>query len=196
MADIGEILASLAGTPPGPLPEATQRELETSLSSCWGLLDGSSAGGMEGRKLRNNRTEHMAWAPPILRFQIERHLAVVHGSSRAELQRWEVDLQSRTATLVSSGRRQIRPTAAPMDVGAIAAEIASIVNEGRDDVRIVRQDNTVRILTGDIIPSTNSQTTAGRRRRFSLELERLVLPQGWRRKPAGSRLVFERDSPK
>jgi len=83
-----------------------------------------------------------------------------------------------------------------MDVDPIAAEIAGIVNEGRDDVRIVRRDNTVRILTGDIIPFTNSQTTAGRRRRFSLELERLVLPQGWQRKRAGSHLVFERDSPK
>jgi hypothetical protein len=195
MADIGEIFASLAGTPPGPLPEATQRKLEVSLSTCWDLLDGSSAGGMEASKL-HGRTEHMAWAPPILRFQIERHGAAVLGSSRAELQGWEIDLQRRTATLVDSGGRQIRPTAAPMDVGAIAAEIASIVNDGRDDARIVRQDNTVRILMGDIIPSTNSQTTAGRRRRFSLELERLVLPQGWRRKRAGSHLVFERDSPK
>ena len=195
MADIGEILASLAGTPPGPLPETTQRELETSLSSCWGLLDGSSAGGMEGYKLRG-RTEEMAWNPSMLRFQIERHGAVVNGSARAELQGWEIDLQRRTATLVSSGRRQNRPTAARVDLSAIAAEIASIVNQGRDDARIVRRDMTVRILTGDIIPSTNSQTTAGRRRRFSLGLERLVRPQGWRRKRAGSLLVFERDSPK
>jgi hypothetical protein len=134
------------------------------------------------------RTEQMEWKPPALTFKIERH-----GASRAEVQNWEIDLVGETATLFVTGHRQIYQMDARLNVKPIAAEIASIVNEGREDHRIKRRGATyVRIKTADIIPATNKQTTAGRRKRFAEQLDLLLAPQGWRRKSAGSHLIFER----
>jgi hypothetical protein len=52
----------------------------------------------------------------------------------------------------------------------------------------------VRIVVSNVIPTTNKQTTAGRRRRFAVELERLLSAWAWHRKKAGSHLIFERQS--
>jgi hypothetical protein len=46
-----------------------------------------------------------AWDPPVLSFTIERHSAMGMASTRAELQRWLVDIDRKTArcTKLSSG---------------------------------------------------------------------------------------------
>jgi hypothetical protein len=130
----------------------------------------------------SGRTEGLEWKPPMLTFNIERHGGFVNGSTRAEVQKWEVDLDHETASLKGNGRRQIIPMDRRMDVTAIAAEIATIINEQREDRRMKwLAANRVRILTGEVIPATNRQTTTSRRKRFALELERLLLPLGWRR---------------
>ena len=60
---------------------------------------------MAGHKLIG-RMENVEWHPPILTFLIERHGGTVLGSARAELQRWTVDLDRRTATCERVGHRQ------------------------------------------------------------------------------------------
>jgi hypothetical protein len=61
------------------------------------------------------------------------------GSSRAELQTWEIDVVRGIATLVAAtGRRQIYPMAGRLDVKPIAAKIAAIIIEGRENNRIKR----------------------------------------------------------
>ena len=78
----------------------------------------------------------------------------------------------------------------------LAAEVGEIVLEGREDPRVRRRGGGyVRIVLSEIIPKTVQQTTTGRRRRFAAELERLLAPAGWKRKDAGSHLVFERPDP-
>jgi hypothetical protein len=194
MTDLDETRAFVDELPTGRLTKANTTEVERRLSTCWHLLEGSEAGGMEGRKFLG-RTENMEWEPPTLRFQLERHGGAVHGSSRAELQRWEIDLQVEIARIVDSSRRQLRQADPRLDVCAIAAEIASIVIEGRDDVRVQHRNGSVTILTADIIPLTNKQTTADRRKRFIQRLEQLLAAQGWRRRRAGRHPIFERQIP-
>src|SRR4051794_5739582 len=94
---IDKLQTYLSGLAPGPITDAA--ELEGLLEPCWHAFVGSDNGGMEGRKLLG-RMEDGAWDPPLLTFTVERHGATVLGSTRAELQKWTVDLEKRTASLV------------------------------------------------------------------------------------------------
>jgi len=67
-------------------------ELEKKLRNCWHELKGGDITNMDGYKILN-RMERTKWNPPILSFTIERHGAMVGGSSRAELQLWNVDIE-------------------------------------------------------------------------------------------------------
>lgn len=192
LAQIRDYLAMVRS---GKVSDEQLHEVERLLSSCWDVLGGSDGGGMTAHKLIR-RTEEMEWKPPTLSFIIERHGALVNGSSRAEVQRWRVDLDHKTAQLLEVERRQKLPMAQRLDVKPIAAEIATLINDGREDQRLKwRGTSCARVVVSEVIPATNQQTTSSRRKRFASELERLLVPFGWRRKDAGSHLVFERDRP-
>lgn len=84
MEALQELLAAL---PPGPIPEDIK--LDKALAACWDGFRGSDDGGMKDDKLLG-RMENVQWQPPILTFTIERHGGTVNGSTRAELQHWEI----------------------------------------------------------------------------------------------------------
>lgn len=65
---------------------------------------------MEAYKLLG-RMEQVRWEPPVLSFIVERHGETVNGSTRAELQHWEVAVENRTARIVKTGQRQLKPMA-------------------------------------------------------------------------------------
>ena len=104
----------------------------------------------------------MEWHPPILSFKIERHGGFVLGSSRAEMQLWNIDTANLTATVVKTSHRQMLTMAPRLNVKPIADEIRVAISEGRDDPRIKWSGaNRVRILIGEVIPKTNKQNDAG-----------------------------------
>ena len=117
---------------PGPVEETTH--LERLLAEVWDDLGGDN-GGMAGHKLIG-RMEHVEWHPPVLTFVIERHGGTVLGSTRAELQRWSVDLDRQTATCECTGHRQLSPMARRVDVGSIADEVARKITSGEADDRL------------------------------------------------------------
>jgi hypothetical protein len=81
-----------------------------------------------------SRTEHMVWEPPLLSFVIERHGALVGGgSTRGELQRWQVNVETSEAECFRAGHRQLRPAAPPVRAQQLADEIV---------YAIVRHDTT------------------------------------------------------
>ena len=86
---------------------------------------------MEAYKL--GRMEDISWNPPVLSFTIERHGGTVMGSTRAELQNWNVNVETRSATCGVGGHRQLEPMQARLNVKPMAEEIvASILNrQGR-----------------------------------------------------------------
>lgn len=182
----------LADECPGSIPPEHVRDIETLLADCWDRLSGARREGMRGYKLVG-RTEDMSWQPPVLTFGLERHGALVNGSTRAEVQMWRVDLTQGTADLAATRSRQKLPMDARLNVKPLAAEIAALIGDGRADPRLKwRGADQVRVVLGEVIPTTIRRTTSNRRKRFAAELERLLAPVGWRRREAGTQMAFER----
>ena len=163
---------------PGPVEETTH--LERLLAEVWDDLGGDN-GGMAGHKLIR-RMARFEWHRPILTFLIERHGGTVLGSTRAELQRWSVDLDRQTATCERTGHRQLSPMARRVDVGPIADEVAGRIVVGKSDDRLSwLGDGRVRVVMARIFPERSGykRTVQGRRRRLREALiERLGL-RGW-----------------
>jgi hypothetical protein len=109
--------------PPGPVADVSA--VERLLAACWGDLVRDD-GGMAGNKLLG-RMEAVTWKPPTLGFQIERHGGTVLGSSRAEIQHWEVDLEKKTAILTKTGHRQLRPMRPRLNIEPLVEEIVRLI---------------------------------------------------------------------
>ncbi len=176
-----KLLKYLQSIPAGPISDTS--DLETLLVNTWDKFDGSDAEGMEGYKLLG-RIEKAAWNPPILSFIIERHGATVHGSTRATLQMWEVNVKNMSATWEHAGHKQLTPMQPRLDVKTIAKEIAQLIIKHRQDERLKwNKDGTVRIEIGKILPENFEfkQTLAGRRKRFREAVDNLLNNTGWQK---------------
>ena len=168
----------LSTLPAGPLFDRSV--VEGLLRDLWDNFGGSDEGGMQAYKL-SGRCEDLCWQPPYLTFSIERHGCTVNGSSRAEVQKWRVDLSTGTASIVSTGRRQLEPMSPRLNVKPLADKIArAIINEQKSQSLKRCPDGRVKVLIGTVIPEdTYPQTVAGRRRRFRKALESLLEAGGW-----------------
>jgi len=165
--DIDRLRDHLAQLDPGRLTD--HDKAISLLQASWGQFDGCFSQNTTVDKL--DRAEDVAWNPPCLSFTLERHGGTAQGSSRAELYRWEVDLDTKTASCGTAGHRQMRPQDKRLDVCPLAAEIAAIMLGDRADHRIKRfLDGHVNLLISSIIPHSNAQTTKSRRERFRLAL--------------------------
>jgi hypothetical protein len=174
-----ELRKYLSSQKPGPLKVTS--DVERLLAEVWGDLGGDH-GGMAGHKLIG-RMEAVEWQPPILRFTNERHGGTVFGSTRAELQHWTVDLDSRTAMFGRTVQRQVSRTASRVDIAPIAAEIADLIVGGVSDERLRwLDDGRVRIEMGRIFPEQSGvkQTVQGRRSRLREALIESLGRMGWR----------------
>lgn len=82
---------------------------------------------------------------------------------------WTIDLEQRTKTVQTVGRRQVRPIQGRLDVQPIAEEIAAAILGGRpDDCLKWNGDYHVRLLIGEVLPvgSAVKETLASRRERL------------------------------
>lgn len=174
-----QLLEYLRSIPTGKI--ASAGELASLLAACWGEFDGADAEGMEPYKLLG-RMEDIAWDPPHLSFTIERHGGTVKGSTRAELQHWNIDVETRSATCGTGGHRQLQPMQPKLNVKPIAEEIVGLILKRQQDSRLKwNADGSVRIVIGNVLPAGSAvqQTLAGRRKRFRVEVERLLMNYGW-----------------
>lgn len=179
---------------PGPVAEKARAAVEVLLTAVWSTIAGSANTRMASWKL--GRIENLSWEPPNLSFQIERHGGTVQGSSRAEVQYWQVNIEKWTADLGKSGIRQLYPQAKPLDVGPLVDKIVPLILSHRVDSALKwYQDGRVEVLSGKLIPAEGvaRETLAGRRRRFRLGLEAALKPNGWTRVGV-TRLVFRKIS--
>lgn len=178
----------------GPIPAAEVSQVEKLLEECWHLFDGSDKERMEGYKLLR-RTEDLFWSPPILSFKIERHGALVQGSSRAEVHEWRVDLNNNEASIVDTELRQKKTPSKREDMHRRATEIAELILGHASDERLNwLSDAEVVVNMGKIIPATNQQTTSSRRKRFRSTLVEMLEKEGWTPKGKGSQLRFVKKS--
>lgn len=130
-----------------------------------------------------HRWEKPRWASPILSFDIERHGATVHGSKRAEVHTWSVDVDAETVDLVAIRTRQVQKNDARLDVNALAAEVVAVIALGPDGPAVPwlkwSSDGGVEVVTKNLIPMTNQQTTSSRRKRFGACFRTLIEGEGW-----------------
>jgi hypothetical protein len=166
--------------------------VERILASCWHELT-QYDGGMEGYKLKG-RMETVTWNAPLLRFAIERHGGTVMGSVYAEMQNWTVNTETAEASVERGRRRQVEAKEKPLKVGPIADELVRMIADHQNDPRLKwNSDSRVKVVIADVIPATNQQTTAGRRKRFWTALEQKLRPNGWTRVSSRSQF-FQRIS--
>ena len=150
---------------------------------------------MEDYKLLG-RMEDVTWDPHILTFKIERHGGTVMGSSRAEFQRWKVDVNKMTVGYEISGHRQIHPMVKRLDVRPIAEEIVQLILDKKEDERLKWKQDRVTINIGKIkeleAGSALPQTLAGRRKRFRTVVDELLVEKaGWiKTSPNNYRVIY------
>jgi hypothetical protein len=188
-ASLDLLLDFLSGVSIGPVVES--RTLARLLADVWDSFRGSDEEGMTGRKLIG-RMESVAWESPVLTFLIERHGGTVRGSTRGELHRWSVNVESRTASCETGRFRQLQPMAKRISAGLIAQEIAGLMLKGKDDARLKWDgDDKVRVEMGHIFPTGSGfkRTIEGRRKRLRESLKAILAANGWRHR---GRNVFER----
>ena len=154
---------------------------------------------MEGFKLA--RAEDLSWESPVLSFTLERHGGSVHGSKRAELQRWSINLQDATASCDKQGHRQLTPAAPRLDVKPIAEQIFAAVQLGpaskcgfvRRGILEWERDYEVCIRHGALIPDEGpQQTVRARRKRLRGELQSRMESDGWKLESVRARMRFKR----
>lgn len=179
-----ESVASLIGhlevLSPGPITDTLT--LEKLLADIWDLLDGSSEGGMSWYKLIG-RIKDPIWYMPHLRFTIERHGAVAQGSSRAELQHWVVNPYDQVAQIDSFSTQQLNEMSKSLtkpELTAMALLVKNaIVGCKQVDFLDWLSKTKFRIAVSELIPTTNKQTTAGRRKRLRISIKDELQPLGW-----------------
>lgn len=176
-----KLLEYMKTLPAGPITKSF--EVEKLLSECWVEFNNSGiggAGGMKGYKL-HGRMEEVKWNPTnILTFVIERHGGTVAGSTRAELQKWTLDLEKKTADY-SSGYRQLYPTAPRLKIKPIVEEITKLILNRQEDPRLIwNKDGSVRIYLERIISSGGfERTVSDRRKRFKAGVSEILINAGW-----------------
>jgi hypothetical protein len=165
----------LDSLPYGPV---ANEELIVVLADAWDGLDRDDT-RMEAFKL--GRLEAPAWDGRVLTFSVERHGRTTLGSTRAEVQHWEVDPRAGTARVVRSTHRQLHPMAPRVDVRPLADEVAAVIVNGVDDDRLKwsADRSVVTVRVGVILPegSAARQTVTGRRRRFREALDQKLAGQ-------------------
>lgn len=158
---------------------APSKEIIEALKECWLFFVAVNQEGMHTGKLE--RIEKVIWTPPKLTFYIERHGAIAMGSTRAEIQYWELDLENLTAESGTHGFRQIYARDKPLKTQKLAEEIADLILTGKEDPRLKWSSPTwVRIQIGMAIPYTVRRTTADRRKRFSKQITAILGQGGWK----------------
>lgn len=122
------------------------------------------------------------------------------GSSRAEKQRWCLNLNAQVASHQIVGHRQLRPNAPALDVTSLAERVFEALQMGptsRSDLVTNgaiawNGSDEVEIKPRKLIPFGPRQTVQGRVKRFQGALIERVTSAGWQRVLSGNRLKFKR----
>lgn len=163
--------------------EVKQKEqVEKLLASCWDSFQDSNLEGMSGSKLIG-RMEKVFWDPPCIKFEIERHGSMNLGSTRANMQKWEVNINQGEVELISSNEyREKIPRERPVYVKPIAEEIANAVIQRKNHPNLEwKSHNCVKVLIGHLLPQKGSfkTTVESRRKRFRQKLGEMLTPYNW-----------------
>jgi len=176
--ELTQLIDFLSTVPKGIVNDETKAKLIPILNACWYDFQYRNEGKMEAYKL--TRMAEPLWVPPKLIFEIERHGATALGSSRAEIQQWVINIETREADVNPVGHRQIYKIQAKFDVKPIADELAKKIQKGKKDPRLKWSSTGSEMdLSSNILPRSSKKTMEGRRKRLSFALEERLEPLGW-----------------
>jgi hypothetical protein len=202
MSKFSELVALFETMPSGPLVGEPRVKVLELLKECWFEFTGSTDSKMEFWKVqRDEGPTDMIWDPPVLTFVVERHGSTVLGSTRAEKQQWNLNLENKTANHCTIGFRQLYSKAPALKVKPIAALVYEAVRQGPDsnsdlisrDILVWKDPHTIVIRHGILIPNDGYQMTiSGRRKRFRAELELRMAAIGWELVGLGRSLTFKK----
>ncbi len=188
IAALKNYLATIS--PSTSINDVARENIKELLANCWPSLSGSHEEATTAEKIY--RAENITWSPPNLCFALERHGGTVHGSSRAELHHWEVDLSLGVAKIVKNGRRQLSPMSKRMDIHAKAQETAKLISAKIEHPSIhwIEPGVYAVVNISEVIPETNQRTTTSRRKNYREQLDKEMTGLGWARKDKGSKIGF------
>jgi hypothetical protein len=198
---IHKLIDFLKDVSPGTIPTNLNGELFQLVVATLHEFSGSAETRMEPWKIsRDAGPEDVTWSPPLLSFTIERHGGTVLGSTRAEKQRWTLNLESRTADYSQIGFRQLYPKAPKLDVRGLADEVCKAVREGPSStsrhisggVIVWENDDELTVFHGKIIGGRYQRTVSDRRKRFRADLETKMKMIGWEFTSVGRGLKFKK----
>jgi hypothetical protein len=182
MKELENYLNSL---PQGIIQDQDIKNVEKLLIKYWEEIEGSDSTKMMDFKLLRG-IENVEWNPPNLSFIIERHGITVLGSSRAERQKWGIDIIQKKADCAIVGYRQIRERQSKLNVELLAKDIFKLICKGKKNDQLKwNNDGSVRIQIGKIIRlsenSATKQTVASRRKRFRKRMDEIMDKEGWQK---------------
>lgn len=172
-ANLRKLLSILSAQPKGKIRNV--ESVEMVLKSVWHLFEGSYDNAMAAQKL--GRMENLEWNPPILSFVIERHGGTVFESTRAELQRWNFDLEQLTArSSKDAGFRIVSPVANTVitkaEIDRLALELILLIESNSNDERLQWTDqNNVRVILSKVFRDGVKQTVRDRQKRLKQALQ-------------------------
>jgi hypothetical protein len=180
--NISKFKSYLRTIPKGLLSKAHTEQAKQHLTDCWEDLDGSDYTSMSIFKL--HRIEEVEFIPPAtLEFKIERHGQTVLNSVYADLHKWTIELEERSAWCDERfGRRVVGKRDKPLKVKPIAEDVAQWIIGGNTQTEKLewKSDTKVKVRIGEVIPTTNAETTTARRKRFRKALEEKLTLYGWK----------------
>lgn len=181
MSKRDDLAAELKNLPSGPIADTSRARVIELLKSCWPEFAGSNDTKMEACKL--DRAEALKWKPPRLQFTIARHGGYVIDGSRAELQHWDVNLETSIASYHQHGYRQLAAMRPRLKVEPIVNSVIEAVQAGEtlpSGALVWDANDQVRIQQSVLIPDEASkQTISGRRRRFRFAMQDAMKAIGW-----------------
>ena len=199
-AAINTLLNELNNNSDGKLEDDKEVKIVRLLSDCWHEFEGADDTSMTPEKLWY--AEDLSWNPPVLSFAIERHGAIVLGSKRADIHKWTINLDRRTAHCERGSYRQLYPNAKRLNVKPIVSQVIEAMQLGpASDCDLVKREilvwnggNELSVKHGKLIPGGGyPQTVAGRRKRFRKELEARAKTMGWHLLSVQRWMTFARD---
>jgi hypothetical protein len=118
-------------------------------------------------KLANREVEDLRVVDGRIHFTLERHGALVRGSSFAELHHWIVEPETMTKWIEGNSKRRLARPSSKIDIAELVSRISIAVEQGDPDVVAELSDGALQVKIAKLIPDSGPrQTVADRRKRL------------------------------
>jgi hypothetical protein len=146
------------------------------------------------------RAHRFRWKPPLLTFEIDRHGGTAKGSTRADRQKWTLDVEKRTARPEKIGHHQLVACAPGFKAEPAVNHFVKVISQRLAtppgwNLKWITDDE-VRVVVRYLLPNPYGfkQTVEGQAKRLRKRLIEAMAAQGWQvASRSGKYLVFRRE---